>query len=82
LFADRQITNPVLSISDSDLPDEQVRDNEPLVVATNLGSFEVHRIFIDKGSLADIVFWSLFDKMGFGSKFLTEEALLASQETR
>ena len=45
-------------------------DNELLIIAANLNGFEVHRIFIDQGSSADIMFWSLFDKMGLGSKEL------------
>jgi hypothetical protein len=59
-----------LSFSDADFPEERVRDNEPLVIAANLNGFEVHRIFFDQGSSADIMFWSLFDKMGLGSKDL------------
>jgi hypothetical protein len=41
-----------------------------LVIAANLNGYEVHLIFIDQGSSADIMFWSLFDKMGLGSKDL------------
>ena len=51
-----QVTNLVLSFSDADLPQEQVRDNESLVIAANLAGFEVHRIFIDQGSSTDIMF--------------------------
>jgi hypothetical protein len=46
----------VLSFSDADFSEEPIRDNEPLVVAANLNDFEVHRIFIDQGSSADIMF--------------------------
>ena len=60
----------MLSFSDADFPEERIWDNEPLVIAANLNGFEVHRIFIDQGSSADIMFWSLFDKMGLGSKDL------------
>jgi hypothetical protein len=59
-----------LSFSDADLPQEQVRNNEPLLIDTNMAGFEVHRIFVDQGSSADIMFWSLFDKLGLGSKDL------------
>ena len=58
----------MLSFSDADFPEERIWDNEPLVIATNLNGFEVHRIFIYQVSSADIMFWSLFDKMGLGSK--------------
>ena len=64
------IANLVLSFSYADLPEERVRDNEPLVIAANLNGFEVHRIFIDQGSSTDIMFLSLFYKMGLGSKDL------------
>jgi hypothetical protein len=51
-----QVTNLVLSFSYADLQKEQVRDNEPLVVAVKLGGDEVHRIFIDQGSSTNIMF--------------------------
>ena len=36
-----------------------------------MAGFEVHRIFVDQGRSTDIMFWSLFDKLGLGSKDLT-----------
>jgi hypothetical protein len=51
-----QVTNPILLFSDVDLPEERVRENEPLVAAANLEGYEVHRIFIDQGSSVDIMF--------------------------
>jgi hypothetical protein len=42
------VTNPILSFYDDDLPQEQVRDNEPLVIAANLAGFDVYRVFIDQ----------------------------------
>jgi hypothetical protein len=65
-----QVTNPILSFSDADLLQEQVRDNEQLLIPANLAGFEVHRIFVDQGSSTNIMFWSLFDKLGLGSKDL------------
>jgi hypothetical protein len=62
--------NPILSFLDADLPENRIRDNEPLVIAANLNGFEVCRILIDQGSSVDIMFWSLFDNMGLGSKDL------------
>jgi hypothetical protein len=66
-----QVKNPILSFSDTDLPQEHVRDNEPLVIAASMAGFEVHRIFVDQGNSADVMFWSVFDKLGLGSKDLT-----------
>jgi hypothetical protein len=47
-----------------------LKDNEPLVITWFLTRFQVHRIFVDHGSSKDIMFWSLFDKFGLGSKDL------------
>jgi hypothetical protein len=38
-----QVTNQILYFLDANLPEEQVRDNKPLMVAANLGGYEVHR---------------------------------------
>jgi hypothetical protein len=35
-----------------------------------IDGFEVHQIFVDQGSSADIIFWSLFEKLGLGTKDL------------
>jgi hypothetical protein len=60
----------VLSFTKADLPVGKIRENEPLVIIAMIDGFEVHRIFVDQGSSADIIFWSLFEKMGLGTKDL------------
>jgi hypothetical protein len=60
----------VLSFTKVDLPVGKIRENEPLVIIAMIDEFEVHRIFVDQGSSTDIIFWSLFKKMGLGTKDL------------
>jgi hypothetical protein len=70
------IAYPILSFSDANLPEECIWDSEPLVIATNLSGFEVHRIFIDQGSSADIMLnkdlfaWVSSDMPGVNSDFV------------
>lgn len=47
-------------------------DNEPIVISTVIKDFEVRRIFIDQGSLADIMFWNLFEKLGFKDRAMQQ----------
>jgi hypothetical protein len=60
----------VLSSTKDDLPVGKIRENKPLVITGMIDGFEVHRIFVDQGNSADIIFWSLFEKLGLGTKDL------------
>jgi hypothetical protein len=64
------MTDVILSFTKADLPVGKIRENEPLVITTMIDGFEVHQIFVDQGNLADIIFWSLFEKFGLGTKDL------------
>ena len=58
------------TFSDSDLEGCQHPHDDPLVVRTIVANTTVHRVLIDNGSSADIIFASAFDKMGIGRENL------------
>jgi hypothetical protein len=64
------ITDVTLSFTKDDFLAGKIRDNELLVITRLLDDFEVHRIFVDQGSSANIVLWSLFEKLGLGTRDL------------
>ena len=59
-----------ITFSDSDLEGCQHPHDDPLVVRAMVVNKTVHRVLIDNGSFADIIFASAFDKMGIGREKL------------
>ena len=59
-----------ITFSDSDLEGYQHPHNDPLVVRAVVANKTVHRVLVDNGSLADIIFASAFDKMDNGREKL------------
>ena len=59
-----------ITFSDSDLEGCQHPHDNPLVVRAIVANTTVHRVLIDNGSSADIIFASAFDKMGIGREKL------------
>ena len=59
-----------ITFSDSDLEGCQHPYDDPLVVRAIVANTTVHRVLIDNGSSADIIFASAFDKMGIGRENL------------
>ena len=55
-----------ITFSDSDLEGCQHPHDDPLVVRAIVANTIVHRVLIDNGSSADIIFASTFEKMGVG----------------
>ena len=53
-----------ITFSDSDLEGCQHPHDDPLVIRVNVANKTVHRVLVDNGSSADIIFASAFDKMG------------------
>ena len=53
-----------ITFSDSDLEGCQHPHDDPLVVRAVVANKTVHRVLVDNGSSADIIFASAFDKMG------------------
>ena len=59
-----------ITFSDSDLEGCQHHHDDPLVIRAVVANKIVHRILIDNGSSADIIFVSAFDKMDIGRERL------------
>ena len=56
--------------SDSDLEGCQHPHDDPLVIRVVVANKTIHRVLVDNGSSADIIFASAFDKMGVGREKL------------
>ena len=59
-----------ITFSDSDLEGCQHPHDDPLVVRAVVANKTVHRVLVDNGSSADIIFALAFDKMGIGRERL------------
>ena len=59
-----------ITFSDSDLERCQHPHDDPLVVRAVVANKTVHRVLVDNGSSADIIFASSFNKMGIGREKL------------
>ena len=59
-----------ITLSDSNLEGCQHPHDDPLVVRAIVANTTVHRVLVDNGSSADIIFASAFDKMGIGREKL------------
>ena len=53
-----------ITFSDSNLEECQHPHDDPLVIRAVVANKTIHRVLVDKGSSADIIFASTFDKMG------------------
>ena len=62
--------NTSITFSDSNLEGCQHPHDDPLVVRVIVANKTVHRVLVDNGSSADIIFASAFDKMGIGREKL------------
>ena len=58
--------NTAITFSDSDLEGCQHPHDDPLVIRVVVANKTIHRVLVDNGSSADIIFASTFDKMGIG----------------
>ena len=59
-----------ITFSDSNLEGCQHPHDDPLVIRAVMANKTVHRVLVDNGSSADIIFVSAFDKMGIGREKL------------
>ena len=59
-----------ITFSDLDLEGCQHPHDDPLVIRTVVANKMIHRVLVDHGSSADIIFASAFDKMGIGREKL------------
>ena len=59
-----------ITFSDSDMEGFQHPHNDPLVIKVVVANKTIHRVLVDNGSSADIIFASSFDKIGIGREKL------------
>ena len=59
-----------ITFSDSDMEGCQHPYDDPLLIRAIVANKTVHKVLIDNGSLANIIFVSAFDKMGIGREKL------------
>ena len=59
-----------ITFSDSDLERCQHPHDDPLVIRAVVANKTIHRVLVDNGSSADIIFASAFDKLGIGREKL------------
>ena len=59
-----------ITFSDSDLEGCQHPHDDPLVIRAVMANKTIHRVLVDNGSSADIIFASAFDKMDIGREKL------------
>ena len=59
-----------ITFSDSDMEECHHPHDDPLVIRAIVANTTVHRVLVDNGSSADIIFASAFDQMGIGREKL------------
>jgi len=52
-----------LTFTKVDLPDVVPHDNDPVVISVVIAGRKVHRVLVDQGSSADVMFWPTFNKL-------------------
>ena len=62
--------NTTITFLDSDMEGCQHPHDDPLVIRAVVANKTTHRVFVDNGSSADIIFVSAFDRMGIGREKL------------
>ena len=62
--------NTAIAFSDSDLEGCQHPHDDPLVIRAVMANKTIHRVLVDNGSSADIIFASAFDRIGIGREKL------------
>ena len=62
--------NTTITFSDSDLEGCQHPHDNPLVIWAVVANKTIHRVLVDNGSSADIIFTSAFDRMRIGREKL------------
>ena len=52
-----------LTFTKDDLRDAVPHDNDPVVISVVTAGRKVHQVLVDQGSSADLMFWSMFNKL-------------------
>jgi len=59
-----------LFFAKADLQDVIPHDNDPVVISLVTAGRKVHRIIVDQGSSADVMFWTTFNKLQLSTDHL------------
>ncbi|XP_075640623.1 uncharacterized protein LOC142612411 [Castanea sativa] len=65
-----RIDNPPIEFSEGDARRLHHPHDDALVVTIQAGDYNIHRVLVDNGSLADILYYPTFQQMGFGRERL------------
>ena len=60
-----------LVFTKADLRDVVPHDNDPVVISAVTAGRKVHRVLVDQGSSADVMFWSTFNKLQLSPDLLS-----------
>ncbi|XP_075645544.1 uncharacterized protein LOC142616612 [Castanea sativa] len=63
--------NPSIGFSEEDARHLHHPHDDALVVSIQAGDYNMHRVLVDNGSLADIIYYPAFQYMGIGKERLT-----------
>jgi len=61
--AENEVLDVDLTFTKVDLRDVVPHDNDPVVISVVTAVRKVHRVLVDQGSSADVMFWSTFNKL-------------------
>ncbi|KAL0446109.1 UNVERIFIED_CONTAM: hypothetical protein Slati_1738800 [Sesamum latifolium] len=63
-------TKEEITFGPRDLNEKQGSQDDPMVIKLDIANFSVHKVLVDNGSSADIIFWDVIKRMGLeNSKF-------------
>ncbi|KAL0444303.1 UNVERIFIED_CONTAM: hypothetical protein Slati_2153000 [Sesamum latifolium] len=57
-------TEEEITFGSKDLNEKQGSQDDPMVIKLDIANFSVHKVLVDNGSSADIIFWDVLKKMG------------------
>ncbi|KAL0448048.1 UNVERIFIED_CONTAM: hypothetical protein Slati_1932700 [Sesamum latifolium] len=57
-------TEEEITFNSKDLSERQCAQDESMVIKLDIANFSVHKVLVDNGSSADIIFWDVLKRMG------------------
>ncbi|RDX85694.1 hypothetical protein CR513_33079, partial [Mucuna pruriens] len=67
-----QRQDPPITFTDEDYKGTIPHSNNPMVISVIIANYRVEKVLVDQGSLANILFWLAFQKLGFSESSLEE----------
>ena len=62
--------NPIIGFSEEDVRRLHHSHDNALVISIRVGDYNMHRVLVDNGSLADILYYPVFQQMGIDKERL------------